>query len=62
MDEPRTHRARRTFHQRGITVLMFALLSLFVVVPIFQHSPFALVVARLVSLQIIHATIAEREK
>jgi voltage-gated potassium channel len=57
MAEPRTHRARQTFHQRGFTVLMFALLSLFVVFPIFQHSPFALVAFELIYSAIMVAAI-----
>jgi Ion channel len=43
MPKTANHRAREAFHERGFTVLMLALLSLFVVLPTFQSSPFALV-------------------
>jgi voltage-gated potassium channel len=48
MPETKHHRARTVFDQRRYTVMMLFLLSLFVVLPIFQHSPIGLVVFELI--------------
>jgi voltage-gated potassium channel len=42
MTEPAIHRGHDTLHEHRFTVLMIVLLSLFVIVPVFQTSPFAL--------------------
>jgi voltage-gated potassium channel len=43
MPEPGNHHARNALHEHRFTVLMIFLLSLFIVLPMFQRSPFALV-------------------
>jgi voltage-gated potassium channel len=55
MPGPANHRARIAYNQRRYTVMLLFLLSLFVVLPIFQHSPLGLVVFELI-LSIILVT------